>query len=46
MTEVHTLAEETWVVLYRFYPRLVALTRARGAGSDAEDVVSTVLLRV
>jgi DNA-directed RNA polymerase specialized sigma24 family protein len=46
MTETYTLAEERWLVLYGFYPRLVALAQARGAGSDAEDVVSTVLLRV
>jgi RNA polymerase sigma factor (sigma-70 family) len=35
-----------WLALYKFYPQLVALARAHGSGSDAEDVASTVLIRV
>lgn len=46
MTAKHTSADERWLVLYGLYPRLVALARARGAGSDAENIVSTVLVRV
>lgn len=36
----------SWLTLYSFYPRLVSNARAGGAGADAEDVASTVLMRI
>ena len=40
------IGDDLWLQLYSHYKRLTAVARARGAGDDAEDVVSTVLLRI
>lgn len=38
--------DRSWLTLYSVYPRLVSSARAGGAEADAEDVVSTVLMRI
>lgn len=37
--------DRRWLTLFSFFRRLTNLAEARGAGSDAEDIVSTVLIR-
>lgn len=42
----HRSEDENWLALYSFYPQLVSRARAGGAGDDAEDVASTILIRI
>ena len=41
-----TKDDDLWLQLFSHYTRLTSVARSRGAGDDAEDVVSTVLLRI